>query len=252
MSKKRVSKTNTKQIVIAILLFVLLLLGMRLGEELGWPQLLNDSLGLGNDVSYASSLDNIPPYSGAPYCIINNNQPNFTEEEKAVTSSYEYYSDLDYLGRCGPAMACLSYDLMPTEPRGRIGNVKPSGWHTIRYDDVIKDKYLYNRCHLIGYQLAGENANKKNLITGTRYLNIVGMLEYENLVANYIKDHPNALVLYRVTPIFDGSNLVANGVEMEGYSVLDHGRDICFHIFCYNIQPGIEIDYATGDSWRAG
>jgi DNA-entry nuclease len=140
---------------------------------------------------------------------------------------------------------------MPTEPRGRIGNIKPSGWHTIRYDDVIKDKYLYNRCHLIGYQLAGENANKKNLITGTRYLNIVGMLEYENLVANYIKDHPNALVLYRVTPIFEGSNLVASGVEMEGYSVLDRGRDICFHVFVYNIQPGIEIDYATGDSWRA-
>lgn len=251
MSKKRVSKTNTKQIVIAILLFVLLLLGMRLGEELGWPQLLNGLLGSENDVSYASSLESIPPYSGAPYCIINNNQPNFTEEEKAITSSYEYYSDLDYLGRCGPATACLSYDLMPTEPRGRIGNIKPSGWHTIRYDDVIKDKYLYNRCHLIGYQLAGENANKKNLITGTRYLNIVGMLEYENLVANYIKDHPNALVLYRVTPIFEGSNLVASGVEMEGYSVLDRGRDICFHVFVYNIQPGIEIDYATGDSWRA-
>lgn len=157
------------------------------------------------------------------------------------------YSDLDALGRCGTACASIGQDLMPTESRGSIGMVKPTGWHTVRYDDLVDGKYLYNRCHLIGYQLTGENANTKNLITGTRYLNIEGMLPFENMVADYIEETNNH-VLYRVTPIFEGNNLLANGVLMEGYSVEDKGAGVSYCVFAYNVQPGIEIDYATGES----
>lgn len=164
--------------------------------------------------------------------------------------SYEYYSDLDALGRCGTACASIGQDLMPTESRGSIGMVKPTGWHTVRYDDLVDGKYLYNRCHLIGFQLTGENANTKNLITGTRYLNIEGMLPFENMVADYVKENGNH-VMYRVTPIFEGDNLLANGVLMEGYSVEDKGAGICYCVYAYNVQPGVEIDYATGDSRRA-
>ncbi len=154
---------------------------------------------------------------------------------------------MDSLGRCGVTYACIDQDLMPTEKRGSIGMVKPTGWHTVRYDDLADGKYLYNRCHLIGYQLTGENANTSNLITGTRYLNIEGMLPFENMVADYIDETGNH-VMYRVTPIFEGNNLVANGVLMEGYSVEDNGDGICFCVYAYNVQPGIEIDYATGES----
>ena len=192
------------------------------------------------------SLSDVPAYSGKAYTSVNGNVPYFTAAE-LTTQSFETYSDLDSLGRCGVTYACIGQDLMPTEERGSIGMVKPTGWHTVRYDDLVDGKYLYNRCHLIGYQLTGENANTKNLITGTRYLNIEGMLPFENMVADYIQETNNH-VLYRVTPIFEGNNLLANGVLMEGYSVEDKGAGVSYCVFAYNVQPGIEIDYATGES----
>lgn len=194
----------------------------------------------------AFSLREIPAYSGTPYTEVNGNQPYFTEEE-LTTQSFETYSELDSLGRCGMAYANVGQDLMPTEPRGEIGAVKPTGWHLVKYDNV-DGKYLYNRCHLIAYMLAAENANPQNLITGTRYLNVQGMLPFETKVCDYVKNTGNH-VLYRVTPIFDGDNLLADGVLMEAYSVEDAGEGICFCVFAYNVQPGIGIDYATGDNW---
>lgn len=192
------------------------------------------------------SLSDVPAYSGKAYTSVNGNVPYFTAAE-LTTTSFETYSDLDTLGRCGVTYACIGQDLMPTKERGSIGMVKPTGWHTVRYDDLVDGTYLYNRCHLIGYQLTGENANTQNLITGTRYLNIEGMLPFENMVADYIQETNNH-VLYRVTPIFEGNNLLANGVLMEGYSVEDKGAGVSYCVFAYNVQPGIEIDYATGES----
>ena len=194
----------------------------------------------------AFSLREIPAYSGTPYTEVNGNKPYFTEAE-LTTQSFETYSELDSLGRCGMAYANVGQDLMPTEPRGEIGAVKPSGWHLVKYDNV-DGKYLYNRCHLIAYMLAAENANPQNLITGTRYLNVQGMLPFETKVCDYVKNTGNH-VLYRVTPIFDGDNLLADGVLMEAYSVEDAGEGICFCVFAYNVQPGIGIDDATGDNW---
>lgn len=188
----------------------------------------------------------IPAYSGT-FCVeINNNVPFFSATD-LTTEAFEFYSPLDKLGRCGPALACLGKETMPTEERGSIGMIKPSGWHTIRYDDLIGDKYLYNRCHLIAYALSGENANEQNLITGTRYLNVSGMQPYENKAADYIYRTGNH-VLYRVTPVFENDNLVATGVLMEAQSVEDEGAGLMFNVFIYNIQPGITIDYLTGDS----
>lgn len=194
------------------------------------------------------SAADIPAYAGDPYVTINDNEPQFLETDLA-TSSYEYYSDLDDLDRCGVVYACIGTDLMPTEERGNIGSVKPSGWHTVKYD-IVDGKYLYNRCHLIGYQLSGENANINNLITGTRYLNVEGMLPFENMVADYVKETGNH-VLYRVAPVFEGNNLVASGVQIEAQSVEDQGEGILFNVYCYNVQPGVTIDYATGDSTLA-
>jgi DNA-entry nuclease len=194
---------------------------------------------------YSDSVMDVPPFSGDPYVIINDNEPEFSESDMTQTG-YEYYSDLDFLGRCGYAMACIGKEMMPTEDRGSIGQVKPSGWQTIKYD-FVDGKYLYNRCHLIGFQLAGENANERNLITGTRYLNVDGMLPFENMVADYINETGNH-VIYRVTPIFDGDALVARGVQMEAKSVEDNGDGICFNVYAYNNQPGIQIDYTTGKS----
>ena len=191
------------------------------------------------------SLKDIPEFSGEPYVILNDNEPDFTEEE-ITSDSFETYSDLDALGRCGAAFACVGTDLMPTEERGSIGSVKPSGWQTVKYD-CVDGKYLYNRCHLIGYQLSGENANEQNLITGTRYMNVDGMLPFENLVADYVKETGHH-VLYRVTPVFEGEDLVAEGVQMEGWSVEDSGDGVCFNVYVYNCQPGVRIDYATGES----
>ena len=195
--------------------------------------------------SYEST--DIPAYAGNSFVILDGNKPSFSKKDRERTDAFETYSNLDKLGRCGVAYANICKELMPTEERGAIGMVKPTGWHTVKYDNV-EGKYLYNRCHLIGYQLAGENANEKNLITGTRYLNVTGMLKFEDRVADYVKatDHH---VLYRVTPVFEGDNLVATGLEMEAYSVEDCGKGVSFHVFVYNIQPGITIDYATGESW---
>jgi len=184
-------------------------------------------------------------YDGKPYVVINDNDPDFTDADM-TTTSFESYGELDGLGRCTTAFANIGKDLMPAEKRGSIGEVKPTGWQTAKYDNV-DGKYLYNRCHLIGYQLTGENANAKNLITGTRYLNVDGMLPFENMVADYIKETNNH-VLYRVTPVFSGDNLVASGVQMEAESVEDNGDGILFNVYCFNAQPGIAIDYATGDS----
>lgn len=201
-----------------------------------------------NNNSYVS-IDAIPAYDGKAYVAVNNNEPFFTDSDM-ITTAFENYSDLDSLGRCGVAYANICKEIMPTEKRGKIGMIKPSGWHTVKYD-VIKDRYLYNRCHLIGYQLAGENANPKNLITGTRYLNVEGMLPFENLVADYVNNTGNH-VLYRVTPMFSGSNLVANGVLIEAKSVEDNGGGILFNVYCYNVQPGVGINYENGDSWLDG
>ena len=201
-----------------------------------------------NNNSYVS-IDAIPAYDGKAYVAVNNNEPFFTDSDM-TTTAFENYSDLDSIGRCGVAYANICRDIMPTEERGKIGMIKPSGWHTVKYD-VIKDRYLYNRCHLIGYQLAGENANPKNLITGTRYLNVEGMLPFENLVADYVNNTGNH-VLYRVTPMFSGSNLVANGVLIEAKSVEDNGGGILFNVYCYNVQPGVGINYENGDSWLDG
>ena len=187
------------------------------------------------------------PYSGEAYVEINGNMPSFTDEEKKSTEAFEKYSELDSLGRCGVAFANICPDIMPTEPRGDIGDVTPSGWHTVKYSDVIEDRYLYNRSHLIAYSLAGENSNVKNLITGTRYLNQETMQIFELKVLEYVRNTGNH-VLYRVTPVFEGDNLLASGVQMEAWSVEDEGKSICFNVYCYNVQPHIEIDYATGES----
>lgn len=194
----------------------------------------------------AFNAADVPAYSGKPYTAVNNNEPYFTSDD-LTTEVFENYSELDALGRCGAAYANVCLETMPTEKRGSISEVKPTGWHSVKYDNV-DGKSLYNRCHLIGYQLTAENANKQNLITGTRYLNVDGMLPFENMVADYVKETDNH-VLYRATPIFTGDNLVADGVLMEGYSVEDEGDGICFCVYAYNVQPGITIDYATGDSW---
>lgn len=197
----------------------------------------------------AFASETIPEYSGNPYVELNGNLPYFTDEELSTTA-FELYSELDSLGRCGAAYANVCKEIMPTEERGSIGMVKPTGWHTVKYD-CIADRYLYNRCHLIGYQLAGENANEKNLITGTRYLNVDGMLPFENEVADYVNDTDNH-VLYRVTPVFSGDNLLASGVIIEAKSVEDNGAGVQFNVYCYNVQPGISIDYIDGQSWENG
>ncbi len=245
MSKKRRKKNRWKkgQSWIGLLIVLLLALFGYRECDLELPSFDVSSFGTsGKNVS----LSEIPEYSGSPYVEINGNEPDFSKSD-FTTDSFETYSELDSLGRCGAAYANVGQDLMPTGPRSSIGQVKPTGWHTAKYDSV-DGKYLYNRCHLIGYQLTAENANKKNLITGTRYLNVDGMLPFENMVADYIHETGNH-VLYRITPVFDGNNLVASGVEMEAESVEDQGESISFHVFCYNVQPGIGIDYATGDSW---
>ena len=191
------------------------------------------------------SLSDIPEYAGKPYVAVNGNVPYLTIDDTAYTS-YETYSALDSLGRCGVCVASIGKDIMPTEERGNIGSVKPTGWQTAKYD-FVDGKYLYNRCHLIGFQLTGENANTENLITGTRSMNTQGMLPFENMVADYVKETGNH-VLYRVTPMFEGDNLVASGVLMEAISVEDEGDGILFCVFCYNVEPGVVIDYATGDN----
>ena len=200
-----------------------------------------------NLISYTTSFDlnSIPQFTNEPYVVLNDNQPEF-EQEVFDKEAFEIYSELDYLGRCGEAFANIGIEIMPTEERKEIGQVKPSGWQIKKYE-VVDGKYLYNRCHLIGFQLSGENANEKNLITGTRYMNVEGMLPFENMVAKYVKNTKNH-VLYKVTPIFEGENLVASGVQIEAKSVEDNGKGICFNVYVYNNQPGININYTNGDS----
>lgn len=197
-----------------------------------------------NDRSIPVNIEDVPKYRGIPYVEINDNEPSFSDKDK---DRVEEYSKLDKLGRCGPAFANVGKELMPTSPRESIRDVRPSGWHTVKYDGIIEDRYLYNRCHLIAFMLAGENANERNLITGTRYFNVEGMLPFENQVADYVKSTGNH-VLYRVRPIFKGNDLVARGVQMEAQSVEDGGEGISFNVYCYNVQPGIRINYKDGSS----
>ena len=248
-SAKQVWEKHGVKSVILLLICILAIVALRavalyLDGNLTVDNLLVD---LGLRPAPAATLADIPEYSGEPFVVLNDNWPDFDVEDM-TTEPFEIYSELDSLGRCGVAYANVCLEIMPTEPRGEIGQVKPSGWQTVKYD-CVEGKYLYNRCHLIGYQLAGENANKQNLITGTRYMNVTGMLPFENMVDNYVEDTENH-VLYRVTPIFEGANLVASGVQMEAFSVEDEGEGICFNVFVYNVQPGITIDYATGNSWE--
>lgn len=215
-------------------------------EEAALQEQTKDSEKAAPDMTIQTlSVGEIPAYSGEAAIEVNQNVPGFTKEDYTA-EAFEQYSPLDELGRCHAAYACVGEEIMPTEERGAIGMVKPSGWHTVKYD-FVDGKYLYNRCHLIAYMLSGENANTENLITGTRYLNTEGMLPYENQVADYVHNTGNH-VLYRVTPLYEGDNLVASGVEIEASSVEDRGKSLSFHVYCYNVQPGITIDYATGDS----
>ena len=227
--------------MIKIILVIFILFCVNYLKEENVFEIVNNK----NSTNQVFIQDNIPEYNKNDYIIINDNNPDFDDLSKSNVS-FEVYSELDDLGRCQMAYANLSKDLMPTEDRKSIGSVKPSGWHTVKYD-IVDGKYLYNRCHLIGFQLAGENANKNNLITCTRYMNTGVMLDYENKVAEYIKETNNH-VLYRVTPVYKNANLLASGVQMEGLSIEDDGKGIKFNIFVYNIQPGIIIDYKTGES----
>lgn len=242
--KKKEQKNLIKLVISVVILLVLAGLEYYGIDIVGSAGKLLGSSTSAQEISF--DLDSIPEFDGlTPYVIINDNIPEF-EKKYYTTQSFEDYSELDILGRCGPAIANVSKDTMPTEKRGEIGMIKPSGWHISKYD-FVDGKYLYNRCHLIGYQLTGENANEKNLITGTRYLNVQGMLPFENQIAEYVKSTGNH-VLYRVTPIFDGNNLVASGVQMEAESVEDGGEGIKFNVYAYNSQPGVKINYATGEN----
>lgn len=244
MSKK-IYKSKYNLIISVIILIIILTIGYYENKsELDVDSKLNVQISTNSKVSF--DLNNIPEFDvNSPYVILNNNEPEFPKED-FTTKSFEKYSELDNLGRCGVAYANVSKETMPTEARSEISKVKPTGWHTVKYD-CIEGKYLYNRCHLIGYQLTAENANKQNLITGTRYLNVEGMLPFENQVADYVKS-TNGHVLYRVTPIFMEDNLIANGVQMEAESVEDMGAKVKFNIYAYNVQPNVKINYKTGDS----
>ena len=236
----RSKRKNKKKQFMFSMLIVLVAIGTYYKDEIQEYIQINKTYAI---ESY--DISNIPQYSGKSYIVLNDNKPNFSDEDY-LKGSFEEYSELDTLGRCGVAYANVSVDTMPTEERGSIGQIKPSGWHTVKYD-IVSGKYLYNRCHLIGYQLTGENANPKNLITCTRSMNTEGMLEFENQVAEYVKETNNH-VLYRATPIFEENNLVASGVQIEASSVEDKCGDICFNVYVYNVQDGIEINYLDGDS----
>ena len=248
MKKRKLDPKTKKTILLLILLCIVLVIQyfLKQNDDETEPQEPVETLTLILDEPNIE-LENIPEYNGTPYVILNNNIP-FFETSDYVVEAFETYSELDSLGRCGVAYANICIELMPEGERESISNVKPTGWQTQKYPGVVDGNYLYNRCHLIGYQLAGENANKKNLITGTRYMNVQGMLPFENEVDDYIEQNEDNHVLYRVTPIFEGNNLVADGVQMEAYSIEDNGEGVCFNVFVYNVQPGIVINYATGES----
>ncbi len=242
MSAKKRKQGLFKKPLIALLLVLALLLVGYFARDYIWPQ-----------IPSASSIGEVPAYSGYPLVYINDNVPEFTEDE-ITTESYEFYSPLDALGRCGVAIACIGVDLMPTEDREEIGHVEPSGWNQAQYDCIPGNGWLYNRCHLIGFRLTAENDNERNLITGTVYMNTDpdGMYGIEEKVDEYLTENPDNHVMYRVTPIFEGYEYVARGVQIEAYSVEDEGEGICFNVFCYNVQPGVEIDYYDGSSWETG
>lgn len=241
MSKRKISKKQ-QQILLSVIFIVVIVIAGYLGINTENKDFQNTTTITETTQTYSVDLDHIPEFSGEPYVIINNNVPDFDEDDY-TTEPFETYSELDDFGRCGTAYANICQELMPTKEREDISDVEPTGWIQEEYDG----EYLYNRCHLIGHQLAGEDANDKNLITGTRYLNVEGMLPFENDIADYVEETDNH-VLYRVTPIFDESDLVASGVQMEAYSVEDSGAGIQFNIYCYNVQPNVSIDYATGES----
>ena len=247
-TQKRRQAGSRERLILLLLVMAVVVgvtaLGLYLNSSLTWDSLLVE---LGLKAPAAVSIEDIPEYSGEPYVVLQDNWPGFDAKDLTF-EPVETYSELDYLGRCGVAYANICLEIMPTEPRGDIGQVKPSGWQTVKYD-CVDGNYLYNRCHLIGYQLAGENANPQNLITGTRYMNVEGMLPFENMVDGYVEETGNH-VLYRGTPIFEGAELVARGVQMEAFSVEDDGEGVCFNVFVYNVQPGVTIDYATGSSWE--
>lgn len=250
MSKKRRNNQNIWQVIVKITIIICILIGGYITSNI--ENTNSDTENIAQNENIIIDLGAIPEYTSSPYVELNNNIPYFTEEDY-TTEPFEKYSDWDKLGRSGTAYANVCKEIMPKEgeERGEIGNIKDlSGWVQKRYDNLIKDKYLYNRCHLIGWQLSSENDNKKNLITGTRYLNTEGMLYFENLVADYIKANENNHVLYRVTPIFEGDNKLASGVQMEAWSVEDKGEGLHFNVYCYNVQPGIIIDYETGESYE--
>lgn len=243
---RRQARPTRERLILLLLILAAVVAVTALSLHLNGSLTLDNLLvELGLKPPAAVDMADIPAYSGEPYVVLEDNWPSFDVEDMTI-EPFETYSELDSLGRCGVAYANICLEIMPTEERGDIGQVKPSGWQTVKYD-CVDGKYLYNRCHLIGYQLAGENANKQNLITGTRYMNVEGMLPFENMVDDYVENTGNH-VLYRVTPIFEGTNLVANGVRMEAFSVEDEGEGICFNVYVYNVQPGIIIDYATGES----
>lgn len=241
---KHMKRSNYLKHLIILIIFIMIL-----GISGYFNNTIDDSKITTNSNIISATLEEIPEYTKSPYILINNNIPSFSESDY-TTKTFEIYSNLDNLGRCGVAYANICKGIMPQkgEEREALYSVMPSGWQQTAYEGIIEGNYLYNRCHLIGYQLAAENANEKNLITGTRYMNVEGMLPFENKVADYIEQNPNNHVLYRVTPIFKGNNLVASGVEMEAYSVEDNGKGICFNVYVYNVQPGIAIDYVTGKS----
>lgn len=252
---KKSQKKKLKKLILSLMIMVLFLSvgylrtefqGSRI-EEILMKYGLIDAQNQAQEILQLSfELDKIPEFKeNTPYVVINNNIPDFNEED-LTKECFEKYSELDKLGRCGAAYANIGIETMPTKERESIGSIKPTGWHTVKYD-CVDGKYLYNRCHLIGYQLTAENANEKNLITGTRYLNVEGMLPFENKVAEYIKETKNH-VLYRVTPIFEGENLLASGVQIEAKSVEDNGKGVLFNVYVYNNQPGIKINYLTGES----
>ena len=234
------SKRQKSKLIFTILSLIIICLTIYFEDDI--DRLYNKIMGVS---AKTYSLEEIPEYNGKDYVVLDNNEPSFKEEDYS-TDSFEKYSNLDRLGRCGIAYANISRDTMPTSEREGIGMIKPSGWQISKYD-FIEGKYLYNRCHLIGYQLSGENANEKNLITCTRQMNSIGMLQFENKVASYVKKTGNH-VLYRVSPIFEGKNLIASGVQMEALSVEDRGRGIRFNVYVYNVQDGVLIDYSNGDN----
>ena len=243
MSRKN-NKNNSKKIILELLLIIVVFVMGYFSPDN--QEIMNAKTD--NAISY--ELSDIPEYEGNPYVTINNNMPSFNEDDY-TTKKFEKYSELDdILGRCGVAYANICKEIMPSDNEERETlNYNPTGWKQKKYKGLVDGDYLYNRCHLIGWQLAGENDNEQNLITGTRYMNVEGMLPFENQVADYLDEHQKNHVLYRVTPIFEGDNLVASGVQMEAYSVEDKGQGICFNVYVYNVQPGIQINYKTGESW---